>query len=237
VDPDVRVWTAEEIDNYLQIMQDGNGVLLFSQNIGKTPEMDAAIPNGWGGSGYDFGLAAPAIPDNEQRHPWAAGLALNLGVQPGGVTSAIPTAPASVLGNITGGAAGLGSDGGAERFRGAGSSGIVPSNISLPAARQFSAVGYNPNLLPPEAISSGFRAGMYLLPQFFNTDCALLSWGNVSAPDENIGDGPAYSHTLGPGRLYIVGYSWGEMSVASPAGMARSAVLQNIVAWFGPGLL
>lgn len=237
VEPDVRVWTSEEIDNYLQIMQDGNGVLLFSQNHGKTPDMDAALLNGWGSPGYDYTIVSPGIPDNERRHPWAAGLALDIGLQPPGALSAIPTTPASLQGNATGAAAGAGSNGGAERYRGAGSSGLVPDSLSFPPSRQFCAVGFNPNLLPLEAVSAGFRAGLYLQPNFFGSDCALVSWGNVSAPDANIGSGPAYSHTLGSGKLYVVGYGWAEMSITSPAGIAKSAVLQNMIAWFGTGLI
>jgi PKD domain len=238
VEPDVRVWTTQEIDNYLQIMQDGNGVLLFSQNHGKVSEMDAAIPNGWTDiTGYGFTLVANGIPDAEKRHPWAAGLATNLGVHPNGVIPQIPTSPASVKGNITGAAVGADSGNAAERYSGADSSGARPLDLSLPTARQFCALGYNSNLLPPACRSAGFRAGFFLSPNFFGTDCALLSWGNVNAPDQNIGDGPAYSHTLGPGKLYIVGYSWGEMSVATPLGTTNAQVLQNMIAWFGTGLM
>jgi hypothetical protein len=182
------------------------------------------------------GATSTALANAQRRHAWAAGLATNLFVQPPGAPFGIPTNPDSFVGSIQSSRFVADSAGCAEQFNGAGSSGMVPMVLNL-NSWQYCAAGYESTLIPPEAVSTGFQPGVYVQPPLAGVNGGMMSWGNSQAPDENIGNGPVYNHSAGPGKLWIIGYGWAGMQVAAPAPAARSQVLQNIFAWFAPDLL
>ncbi|MEZ5337332.1 MAG: hypothetical protein R3F46_03630 [bacterium] len=148
-------WTASEIDNYIQLMDDGFGVLLMSQNHGY--DGDLAFINGWNGI-YGYATLPSSVPDADRRMPWASSLCTDDGIGFGGTLGFIPTAPSNFIGNPSG--ANFGADGtnAAERYTGSGSSGELPISFGMPTGRQYCGIGYSaPPLRVPAVVRPSRR--------------------------------------------------------------------------------
>ncbi|MBN2081425.1 hypothetical protein JW859_04365 [bacterium] len=204
-------------------------VLLISQSHGF--DEDFSGTNAWSAL---FGLTVQtgSVPVSGRDLPWAAGLATDAGVGPGGTSGVFPTAPQNVSGSLTG-SFGRDSSGCAERYNGLGSSGIVPLGISFASASQFCGVGYYGSLMSGVEASEGFRAGLVADAGVPCAPVAFLSYGNIYAPDSAIGFSPSYSHTLGDRRLWVVGYPW---ALVESTAYTRSEIMQNILAWLDPAV-
>jgi PKD repeat protein len=227
------LWTDAEIDDYIQLMQDGHNLLLMSQSHGIE---QVGVPfNGWQNA-YAGTLLPPSIgsgppwgtPD-KRRHPWAAGSAIDSAVGFSGDAGFFSFGPTSFVASL-GGRFSADSSHAAERFSGAGSSGSVPVAINFSSNSQFCGIGYFAPFTGASH-SPSFHPGVTAFPPVLGFNLGYMSWGNQAAPDANIGDAGAYSHVAGPARLWVVGYPWAALSVTNPAGMQRSAVLQNTLAW------
>ena len=230
-------WTAAETDNYIQLQDDGFGVMLMSQSHGFPWFFDGTFPNGWSGI-YGYGVLPPSLPLSEHRHPWAASLCDDDGIGFGGSLGFIPTSPSNFIGSPTGGNFGADGINAAERYTGSGSSGELPISFGLPTGRQYCGIGYLSAFFAGSCAGGAFRAGMGHLPQALGNNLGFLSWGNQNAPDANIGFWPGYSHSFGLGKLWVVGYSWAGVSVSASASgtMDRADLLQNILGWLDDSL-
>ena len=238
------MWTASEIDDYIQIMSDAHQVLAFSQAHGcywSIQHYSAGFVNGWSGI-YGATLTPFTVPDEypNERHPWAAGYDTSDGVGYGGSYGFVPDSPQNVItsmdGNFTGDSTGC-----AERYGGTNSSGDVPVTIALPDNRQYSGVNGYLGLYPVGGeICAGLRIGVFHSTPVLGNQFGAVSWGNTMAPSDNIGywwSGWG-GQTNGPGKLWIVGWAWAETSIlASGSGsMTRAQLLQNQLGWLNPGL-
>ena len=236
--PYTTAWTAQEIDNYLEIMNDGHQVLLVSQSHGYQ-NSTTPLPYGW--QVYYGCTNRPAsVPGGQERHPWAASLALELGIGLFG-GDYFPSAPTNLTGLIQNGM--FGPDSAAatgERYDGAGSSTKLPITFELSTSgTQYCGIGYWSPWMGGWASGPYFRGGMAASPAFLGYNLGYLSWGNLQAPDSNIGFFPNYSHTSGPGKLWIIGYPYSQLKVLSAAGgasMTRDEVLKNMLGWLNSGL-
>ena len=232
-------WTPAEIDNYLKLMNDGHQVLLVSQSHGYQ-NSTTPLPYGW--QVYYGCTNRPAsVPGGQERHPWAASLALELGIGLYG-GDYFPSAPTNLTGLIQNGM--FGPDSAAatgERYDGAGSSTKLPITFELSTSgTQYCGIGYWSPWMGGWASGPYFRGGMAAAPAFLGYNLGYLSWGNLQAPDSNIGFFPNYTHTSGPGKLWIIGYPYSKLKVLSAAGgatMTRDEVLKNMLGWLNSGLV
>ena len=237
--PYTTAWTAAEIDNYLKLMNDGHQVLLVSQSHGYQ-NSTTPLPYGW--QVYYGCTNRPAsVPGGQERHPWAASLALELGIGLYG-GDYFPSAPTNLTGLIQNGM--FGPDSAAatgERYDGAGSSTKLPITFELSTSgTQYCGIGYWSPWMGGWASGPYFRGGMAASPAFLGYNLGYLSWGNLQAPDSNIGFFPNYTHTSGPGKLWIIGYPYSKLRVLSAAGgatMTRAEVLKNMLGWLNSGLV
>ena len=237
--PYTTAWTAAEIDNYLRLMNDGHQVLLVSQSHGYQ-NSTTPLPYGW--QVYYGCTNRPAsVPGGQERHPWAASLALELGIGLYG-GDYFPSAPTNLTGLIANGM--FGPDSAAatgERYDGAGSSTKLPITFELSTSgTQYCGIGYWSPWMGGWASGPYFRGGMAASPAFLGYNLGYLSWGNLQAPDSNIGFFPNYTHTSGPGKLWIIGYPYSKLRVLSAAGgatMTRAEVLKNMLGWLNSGLV
>ncbi|MBN2081030.1 hypothetical protein JW859_02365 [bacterium] len=243
-------WTDAEIDDYIQLMKDGHRVLLMSQSHGRNPDTDydfeARGPDGWQawyGNQYGWELLTGSIADDDIRHPWATSLGTDKAMCAFGEYGYLEAAPRNILATTSFGGK-IASDGydywnkdPAERYNGSESSGDIPVTLLFPTGRQFVGIGYYYGFMkyhPYPNAGPYFTEGMNISPQFEEVyDLAYISYGNKAAPDENIGYLPNYSHTAGPGRLWVVGYPWAEVEVPASynGSMTRPMLLMNILAW------
>jgi hypothetical protein len=244
-------WTTAEVDDYLEILKGDGDVLLMSQSHSyrDTSMIDGTdYKVGWEHiDGYT--MQDETLPD--QRLAWSAGLATDDGFGPGqdwgDVYGYIPCAPTSVMGAISP-KFGADSVNSAERFSGANSSGYIATGIEVTGSSQFCGIAYMSAFFAGTSAGAGFRGGLVLAPFSeiseleqvgqAQSNCCLVSYGNVSAPDENIGNFPSYTHIEGPSKLWVIGYSWGDTVVAASSAppedpMTRADLLQNIMAWLG----
>ncbi|UNM09906.1 MAG: hypothetical protein H7A35_07550 [Planctomycetales bacterium] len=228
-------WTSGEMDNYIQLMSDGFGVMLMSQNHGY--DGDLFFTNGWSGI-YGYATLPASVPDADRRMPWASSLCTDDGIGFGGSLGFIPTAPSNFIGNPSG--ANFGADGtnAAERYTGSGSSGELPISFGMATGRQYCGIGYYSSFFAGSCAGPAFRAGIGHQPNALGFDLGFLSWGNSQAPDANIGFFPSYSHSFGTGKVWNVGYSWAGTSVTASASgtMDRADLLNNILGWLDDSL-
>ncbi|UNM09908.1 MAG: hypothetical protein H7A35_07560 [Planctomycetales bacterium] len=228
-------WTSGEMDNYIQLMSDGFGVMLMSQNHGY--DGDLFFTNGWSGI-YGYATLPASVPDADRRMPWASSLCTDDGIGFGGTLGFIPTAPSNFIGNPSG--ANFGADGtnAAERYTGSGSSGELPISFGMATGRQYCGIGYYSSFFAGSCAGPAFRAGIGHQPNALGFDLGFLSWGNSQAPDANIGFFPSYSHSFGTGKVWNVGYSWAGTSVTASASgtMDRADLLNNILGWLDDSL-
>src|SRR5690606_34767687 len=229
-------WTSQEIDNYIQLMSDGFGVLLMSQSHGY--DGDLAFVNGWNGI-YGYATLPSTIPVADRRMPWASSLCTDDGIGFGGTLGFIPTAPSNFIGNPSGGNFGADGINAAERYVGSGSSGELPISFGLPMGRQYCGIGYLSAFFFGACSGLSCSAGMGHHPNALGNDLGFLSWGNSQAADANIGFWTTgYSHTFGTGKVWNVGYSWAGTSVTASASgsMNRADLLNNILGWLDNSL-
>ena len=60
----------------------------------------------------------------------------------------------------------------------------------------------------------------------------MLSYGNSTVPDAEIGFHPDYEHVEGNARLWVIGYPWAQVEVLlGTDGIQRHDILHNILAW------
>ena len=243
-DPYEVVWTAEEIDNYLQILTDGYGLLLFSQSHGWNTTLYTGY--GWGGwYGWDENVLDQTIPTGQERHFWATGATEASGCAATGLYGFLKSSPRNLptFGSIGGKGPtdGYDNDGAnaAERYNGSGSSGDVPVTYEFGQPTQMCGYG---RCSPIQAgrWAPGFVDGVNCDPMFEGTwDMAFFSCGTTYAPYENIGFWPPpYNFsTFGDSSLWWVGYPWAATEVTDSAdgdmvGAAnRYMLLHNILGW------
>jgi len=242
-------WTDPEIDDYIQLLKDGHRVLLMSQSHGRNPFADGEPPpagdgwENWYGAEHGWQVLSGSIEDDDIRHPWAASLGPGKAIAGTGDYGHLESAPRNILATTEFGGKGQ-SDGydyegyvNAERYNGAGGSGDIPITYSFGPGRQFTGIGYYSPFMkyhPYPNAGKYFVAGVNLDPAFEAIyDLAYVSYGNLKAPDEDIGYHPDYTHTSGPGLLWVVCYPWAETTIthSSNGGMTRAMLLQNIVGW------
>jgi len=198
-------------------------VLLVSQSHGF--DADFSGTNAWNAL-FGFDVETGAVPAGGRDMIWAAGLATDAGVGPGGEYGVFPTAPQNISGEFYGGFS-RDSVGCAERYTGSGSSGWIPERLTWNAPSQYCGLGYYGALMGGREASPGFRAGVAVETETPCPEVAFVSWGNVWAPDEDIGFAPTYSHVLGERRLWVIGYPWALMG----QGEGIEYLLKNILAW------
>jgi hypothetical protein len=257
--PMVGGWSVEERDNYRQLLADGHQVLLMDQSQGMrdyTVEDYFGFPhdnyfrNGWVGL---FGYSAPnssqtfgtcginegyGTPD-ERITAWASGMATDDGIGFGGSYGFIPICPNSFVGSPDG-YFGAYSTQAAERYTGGGSSGQVPVQLGFGNVRQFTGIGEYPPIFQGGAQNFNHIIGVAAYPNAptFGYDLGHLSWGNQAAPDSASMNSfyQGYSHSNGPGKLWVCGWGWAETTIAAPAGMTRAQLLRNMLAWLNGSL-
>lgn len=223
-DDDSETAFADSLPLHFDEGPERKAVLLVSQSHGF--DADFSGTNAWDAF-YGFTVQSGSVPAAGRDMIWAAGLATDAGVGPGGEDGVFPTAPQNVSGTLSGIFCGD-SSGCAERYSGIGSSGMIPLELTFGSASQFCGLGYYGSLMAGNEASPGFRAGVAVETAVPCAPVAFISWGNVFAPDSGIGFSPDYSHTLGERRLWVVGYPW---ALASPDTGERAEVLQNILGW------
>ena len=243
-DPYEVVWTAEEIDNYLQILTDGYGLLLFSQSHGWNTTLYTGY--GWGGwYGWDENVLDQTIPTGQERHFWATGATEASGCAATGLYGFLKSSPRNLptFGSIGGKGPtdGYDNDGAnaAERYNGSGSSGDVPVTYEFGQPTQMCGYG-RCSPIQSDRWAPGFVDGVNCDPMFEGTwDMAFFSCGTTYAPYENIGFWPPpYNFsTFGDSSLWWVGYPWAATEVTDSAdgdmvgAENRYMLLHNILGW------
>jgi|GEM_PF-2450946 len=223
-DDDSDTAFADSLPLHFAADAERKAVLLVSQSHGF--DADFSGTSAWDAF-WGFTVESGSVMSGGRDMIWAAGLATDAGIGPGGEDGVFPTAPQNVSGTLSGIFCGD-SAGCAERYSGIGSSGVIPLALSFGSSSQFCGVGYYGSLMAGQEASPGFRAGVAAQAAVACPPVAFLSWGNASAPDGDIGFSPDYSHSLGERRLWVVGYPW---ALAAPEDASRAQMLQNILGW------
>ena len=229
-------WTTAEIDDYLGLTKRGGRLLLVSQSHGINDEAYGYPATGWTGW-YGWDVLPGTIPDSDPRHPWAAGTSLASGYTVTGTAGYLRISPRNILPGDAPGGRFTGASGyespAAERW--SGGSGFTPVALEFPAGRQFCGIGFDPGAGAGDRCAASFTEGVGLDPLFEDqARLGFVSWGTTFAPYEDVGLWPPpFSFQPGPGRLWVVGYSWGEtvVSQSEPPGMTRAQLLANIIGW------
>jgi len=246
---DTREWTAEEIGQLIELLENGIPVLLVSQDHG----YNSAVHRGYGWGrfyGWDENELEQSIPEGEERFLWALGMTEAAGIGISGNYGYLKSSPRNLptTGPVGGKFAtdGYDSDGAdaAERYNGENSSGDIPLQISFGEPRQL--VGYGLcSPLQKKVVAPTFVAGINCAEQFEDDwDIAFLSGGNTAAPYRDVGLWPeAYDFSDdGHGRLWWIGYPWAQTVVTdSEDGLMvgegyRYMLLNNILAWLDDDL-
>ena len=248
-----RPWTGIEIDNYIQLLDDGHAVLLMSQahGYGKGaffPETTTCGWEAWWGNTILDAQLQPA----QARHMWAHGLTGGRGVTGTGEYGYLASEPLAMSSaSIAGGK--IPSDGYdldgmdcAERYNGPGSSGKLPLELWFGYQPQICALGYSSGMMLLDAnpvAAAGFCPGMNISPPFeAKYDLGFISWGSTTAPNRNMGvygEGGQQVNLIdhGKARLWVIGYPWAQTEVIASAngGMQRADLLYNIIGWLTKG--
>jgi len=241
-------WTSDEIDDYLQFMRNGQDLLLMSQSHGIHEDMTDYPGYAWEDY-FDWDVLSGSIPRDEPGHPWATGFTLESGCGPDDATAFLKISPRNLMidSPLAGkwpekGVAGDYADDyrGAEGYDGEDSSGEIPLAFDFADNRQVCGMGADPTTQAANRSAPAVHYGISTVPTFDSAtdeyDLAFVSWGCWGqAPYENLGFWPPpYNwNTHGNANLWIIGYSWSEMSVTDSVSgsMTRADVLLNVLAW------
>lgn len=229
--PYTTMWSTDEVDDYLALLQAGKNLLLMSQSHGKEPDHNFEF-NLWE-TGLGMQLLDPSIPFVEHRHPWAAGIATDSGTGFGGELGFFPSCPQNMtIASSHNLHFSADSANAACRYYGKGSSGNYPQALQIANCYQLCGTAYYSSFFGTGSVRPGTSLGV-AAEEIEGFDLAYYSYGNQRAPDANIGFFPSYSHVQGPARLWVVGYPWAQTSItASVTGdMTRAEMLHNILGW------
>jgi PKD repeat protein len=223
-----RNWSTDEKNDLLTILNAGIDLLLISQNHQYTG--DDASGNNWN-SLYGLTKQTDRIqePGGSRPFTWMFGCPTDITYSNGG--DSIPSSPVCLNGTFP---AGVFNPGAAETFAGTGSSGNIPTGLTIANGRIQMGLAVDLSLIGSD-INANFVPGC-LADEATYPFKLCYSHGLTTAPDSNIGfSGGGYSHTNGTARLWVIGWSYSEM-VPTPGTVSRTDVLQNILAWLDSGL-
>ncbi|MCB1216081.1 PKD domain-containing protein [bacterium] len=218
-----RNWSSDEKDDLMAIINAGINVLLISQNHQYTG--DDTSGNDWS---VLYGLTKQTDriqePGGSRPFTWMFGAPTDITYT--NMTDSIPSSPVCLKGASFPGGVFL-STTAAEQYNGPGSSGNVPTAITIANNRIQMGLAVDTGLIGT-SIHPNFVTGV-VADEAVQPFKLCYSHGLTTAPDSNIGfSGSGYSHTNGSARLWVIGWSYSEMV---PTGASRVDVLQNVLAW------
>ncbi|MEZ5338373.1 MAG: PKD domain-containing protein [bacterium] len=218
-----RNWSEDEKDDLTLILNSGVDLLLISQNHQFTG--DDSSGNDWSAL-YGLTKQTDRIqePGGARPFTWMFGAPTDITYT--NMTESIPSSPVCLKGASFPGGVFL-STTAAEQYNGPGSSGNVPTAITIANNRIQMGLAVDTGLIGT-SIHPNFVTGV-VADEAVQPFKLCYSHGLTTAPDSNIGfSGGGYSHTNGGARLWVIGWSYSEMT---PTGASRQDVLQNVLAW------
>jgi len=246
-------WTDDEIDNYIQLLEDNHPVLMMSQASGyqKGAYFPSSYACGWE-VWWGYMVQSAQLQYAQARHCWAHSMTGGKGIGGTGLYGYLASEPFGL--DIIGAIGGKGPSDGydmdgincAERYNGAGSSGDIPITYSFGSDLQVCGLGfYSPFMKfhPYPVAATGFEGGVNNSPPMEGLyDISFVSWGSTAAPNRNMStyDQTVYINTSDHGncRVWVVGYPWAVTTIPSSAngGMTREMLLQNMLGWLDDSL-
>ena len=246
-------WTEEQIDNYIQLLEDDHPVLMMSQANGyaRGAYFPSTYACGWE-VWWGYMVVSAQLQYGQARHMWAHGMTGGKGMGGTGSFGYLASEPFGL--DIVGPIGGKGPSDGydmdgincAERYNGAGSSGDIPITYDFGSNLQCGGLGFYGGFMqfhPYPVAALSFTGGVNNSPAFEGLyDLGFLSWGNTRAPNRNMS---SFDQTIncnvsdqGNSRVWVVGYPWAVTGVPSSAngGMTRDMLLMNILGWLDDGL-
>lgn len=227
-----RSWNTDEKADLRAILEAGIPVLLVSQNHQFTADFTGQP--GFS-TRYGMNLQNDTVAESGPTRPfsWIFGTATD-GIHEDGATGIeFPSSPVC-LRPITSPPALVNIDNNsAEQYIGPGSSGLRP-NACLIGTRIHGAIIYDSSTRGG-ITHNAFIPGL-AFPDSDPDQHLCFSYGLAAAPDNNIGFAGSYSHTDGPTRLWVIGWSYSEANFA-PDPITRHNVLHNILGWLDTSLV
>lgn len=225
-----RNWNNDERDDLLTILNAGIDVLLISQNHQFTGD-DTSGDNF--NALYGLNLQNDTVIESGGTRPftWMFGSPTDITYTDNANT--VPSSPVCLKGTFPAGVFSA-SPGAAETFNGTGSSGNVPTGLTLVNNRIQMGLVADLGLIGTD-INANFVPGCTADENTYAFKLCY-SYGLTTAPDSNIGfSGGGYSHNNGTAKMWVIGWSYSEMT-PSPGTVSRQDILQNILAWLDSGL-
>ncbi|MCB1219375.1 MAG: PKD domain-containing protein [Planctomycetales bacterium] len=222
-----RNWSEDEKTDLRTVLDAGIDLLLISQNHQYSG--DDTSGNDWSAL-YGLTKQTDRIqePGGSRPFTWMFGAPTDITYSD--AADSIPSSPICLKGASFPGGVFL-STTAAEQYNGPGSSGNVPTAINIANNRIQMGLAVDTSLIGTD-INANFIPGLVANDAHPFELC--YSHGLTTAPDSNIGfSGGGYSHTNGTARLWVIGWSYSEIS---PTGASRLNILQNVLAWLDSSL-